>query len=119
MQYAPGFAIQQMPVLLDKLFPVGLCCLRLIDQKQPEWNSRTHFFRFAAHLMRQILVDYARARNAAKRGGGLEQVTLTDLAAGIPERSVDLLALDEALNRLAALDERRALVLEAGGDQAD
>jgi len=86
--------------------------LRLIDQGQPQWDSRTHFFRFAAHLMRQILVDYARTRNAEKRGGGCRHLTLTRVNAASPGRSIDLLALDEALERLAGFDERRARVLE-------
>src|SRR6188474_3200414 len=51
--------------------------LRLVDQGQPAWRGRTEFFRFSAHLMRQILVDHARARNSAKRGAGLQQVTIT------------------------------------------
>jgi RNA polymerase sigma-70 factor, ECF subfamily len=86
--------------------------LRLVDQKQPDWSGRTQFFRFAARLMRQILVDYARSRNAEKRGGGSTRITLTDLNARTSERSVDLFALDEALNRMAAFDERRSRVLE-------
>jgi RNA polymerase sigma-70 factor (ECF subfamily) len=86
--------------------------LRLVNQGQPDWDSRTHFFRFAAHIMRQILVDYARARNSAKRGGGCEHLTLTEVSTGNAGRSVDLLALDEALDRLTVLDERRARVLE-------
>jgi len=86
--------------------------LRLVEQGQPEWRSRTQFFRFSAHLMRQVLVDHARARNSLKRGAGLERVTLTGVAVATPERAVDLLALDQALDRLAAFDERRARVLE-------
>src|SRR5919201_3562762 len=74
--------------------------LRLIDQKQPEWQSRSHFFRFAAHLMRQILVDHARTRNAQKRDGG-EQVPLDRAEAVEPGRHADLIALDQALNQLA------------------
>ena len=86
--------------------------LRLIEQGQPGWRSRTQFFRFSAHLMRQILVDHARARNAAKRGAGLRQVTLTGVDVAGSPRPVDLLDLDQALDRLAAFDERRARVLE-------
>src|SRR5688572_32126103 len=86
--------------------------VRLIEQGQPEWRSRTQFFRFSAHLMRQILVDHARARNAAKRGAGLQRVTLTGIDVATVERAVDLLALDQGLERLAAFDERRAHVLE-------
>jgi RNA polymerase sigma factor (TIGR02999 family) len=86
--------------------------LRLVSHKQPDWDSRSHFFGFAARLMRQILIDHARGRLTAKRGGGMHEITLTDLNVGVPERRVDLLALDEALSRLAELDERRARVLE-------
>jgi RNA polymerase sigma factor (TIGR02999 family) len=86
--------------------------LRLIDQSQPEWRGRSHFFSFAAHLMRQILVDYARARGAGKRGADFQRVTLTGAEAAAPERNIDLVALDEALDRLSAFDERRARVLE-------
>jgi RNA polymerase sigma-70 factor (ECF subfamily) len=86
--------------------------LRLIGQGQPEWSSRSHFYRFSAHLMRQILVDHARTKNAVKRGGGFQKVTLTDANAAAPECAVDLLALNQALDRLAAFDERRARVVE-------
>jgi RNA polymerase sigma-70 factor, ECF subfamily len=86
--------------------------LRLVDQGQPAWSSRTQFFRFSAHLMRQILVDHARGRNSAKRGAGLQQVTITSAEVATPHRNIDLLALDQALDRLAAFDERRARVLE-------
>src|SRR4026207_1814217 len=74
--------------------------LRLIDQGQPEWRSRSHFFRFSAHLMRPILVDHARAHNAFKRGSGFQQVTLTDANVGQAGPGLDLLALNQALDRL-------------------
>jgi RNA polymerase sigma factor (TIGR02999 family) len=86
--------------------------LRLIGQGQPEWRGRSHFFSFAAHLMRQILVDHARARNANKRGAGLQKITLSRADAPAAERGVDLLALNEALDRLADVDQRRAHILE-------
>src|SRR5262245_3184393 len=86
--------------------------LRLIDQGQPEWRGRSHFFSFAAHLMRQILVDHARSRNAEKRGAGLKLVTLARADAAAPQRDIDLVALEQALDRLAAFDSRRARVLE-------
>ena len=86
--------------------------LRLVDQGQPAWRSRTQFFRFSAHLMRQILVDHARSRNAAKRGAGFQQVTLSAAENFAPRPGIDLLSLDEALGRLAAFDERRARVVE-------
>src|SRR5262245_17696196 len=86
--------------------------LRLVDQGQPAWRSRTQFFRFSAHLMRQILVDHARTRRAAKRGAGFQPVSLSAVDVAAPQRSIDLLALDEALGRLGAFDERRSRVLE-------
>ena len=86
--------------------------LRLIDQGQPEWKSRSHFFSFAAHLMRQILVDHARAHHAAKRGGSGQQVPLDEVQALAPERDPEVLALDEALTRMEQFDERKARVLE-------
>src|SRR5262245_33337672 len=85
--------------------------LRLVDQKQPEWESRSHFFRFAAHLMRQILVDHARTRNAQKRAAP-ERVPIEEAEMAGGERPADLMALDEALTRLASFDERKAQVIE-------
>jgi RNA polymerase sigma factor (TIGR02999 family) len=85
--------------------------LRLVDQKQPEWESRSQFFRFAAHLMRQILVDHARTRKAQKRPGG-EKVALEQAAVMGRERPADLMALDEALTQLEELDQRKAHIIE-------
>ncbi len=87
--------------------------LRLINQRDVEWQNRAHFFGICAQLMRRILVDHARERQAEKRGGaGVVRVTLDERVAAVDEREVDLLALDEALTRLAALDERQARVVE-------
>jgi len=86
--------------------------LRLVDQRQPEWQSRSHFFRFAAHLMRQILVDHARARCAHKRGADAQRVPLEDADLFGAEAPVDLMALDEALTRLASVDERKVQIIE-------
>jgi RNA polymerase sigma-70 factor, ECF subfamily len=86
--------------------------LRLIDASQVKWQDRAHFFAVAAHFMRRILVDFARSRNYQKRGGGAQQVSLDDALAIAPERGADLLALDEALTRLQALNERQAQVVE-------
>jgi len=86
--------------------------LRLMSQHLPDWKSRSHFFGVAAQLMRQILVDRARAHQAEKRGGGRRQVSLEDTANFAPERSRDLIALDDALNGLAALDPRKSKVVE-------
>lgn len=74
------------------------------------WKGRVHFLAVAAQTMRRVLVDHARARGRAKRGGGDAAVTLDDVAA--PARPDDVLALDEALARLSALDERKARVVE-------
>lgn len=81
--------------------------LRLVDQKEARWQNRTHFFAVAARAMRQILVDYARARHAAKRGGEAAVVSLDEAAAPSDERAAELLALDDALESLAAIDRRK------------
>ena len=89
--------------------------LRLIDQRRVQWRSRAHFFGVAAQLMRRILVDHARGRLAAKRGGGARQITLgdADASAEAPNESgVDVLALHEALERLAVLDPGQARIVE-------
>lgn len=86
--------------------------IRLVDSKSVDWQSRAHFFGIAARAMRQILVDHARERAAAKRGGGLRQVTLDSrvIAPGVNE--LDLLHLDRILARLSEMDERMARVVE-------
>jgi RNA polymerase sigma factor (TIGR02999 family) len=87
--------------------------LRLLDQSQPvEWESRAHFYGIAARVMRLILVDHARAHHAAKRGGAGDPITLDDCMAVSPNRAPDVLEMDEALDRLAAVDERKAKVIE-------
>lgn len=87
--------------------------IRLVDQHDVRWASRGHFFAIAAQAMRRVLVDHARGHVAAKRGGGAERVTLSGVAAAGAERpDVDVLWLNEALERLARLDERQARVVE-------
>jgi RNA polymerase sigma-70 factor, ECF subfamily len=86
--------------------------MRLQGHEGFHWPSRAHFFAFAAHLIRRILVDHARNRNRAKRGGGWERVTLAEAADLSLCRSPDLLALDEALSSLEAIDPRKAAVVE-------
>ena len=87
--------------------------LRLLDQSQPiQWENRAHFFGIAAKLMRMILVDHERARCAAKRGGYADAVTLDDCMAVFPGRAANVLEIDEALDRLAEFDERKAKVIE-------
>jgi RNA polymerase sigma factor (TIGR02999 family) len=87
--------------------------LRLVDHSAVEWNGRAHFFGVASKAMRSILVDHARARNAAKRGGAARTIALDD-AGGLagPQASVDVLALHEALGRLAELDSRKSELVE-------
>jgi RNA polymerase sigma factor (TIGR02999 family) len=86
--------------------------LRLVDQKSPEWKSRAHFFGVAAHLMRQILVDHARGRLSAKRGGGIQKLSLDDVMVYSEDHSADMLVLDDALRKLAEIDERKCRIIE-------
>ena len=87
--------------------------LKLIDQRDVNWQNRAHFFGIAAQAMRRILVDHARARHRNKRGGDAENLPLeaADFATS-GDGSVDLIELDEALTRLALLDERQARIVE-------
>jgi RNA polymerase sigma factor (TIGR02999 family) len=86
--------------------------LRLVGLDRMSLQNRTHFFAMAARLMREILVDHARRRNALKRGGGGTLLNLEDLAAGAASTIVDMLALDEALDDLTSLDQRLCRVVE-------
>ena len=86
--------------------------LRLIDAHGVRWQNRAHFFAVSAQIMRRILVDFARAKQNLKRGGGARQVTLDEGLVITPESGADLLALDEALDRLAVLSPRQAQVVE-------
>jgi RNA polymerase sigma factor (TIGR02999 family) len=86
--------------------------LRLVDSRGMAWQDRAHFFGIASRLMRQILVEHARRRMSGKRGGGARQVTLEEWVAVEHPRAVDVLALEEALGRLAAIDARKAPVVE-------
>src|SRR5258708_4156232 len=81
--------------------------LRLVDETQ-HWNGRRHFFAAAGEAMRRILVERARARDSLKRGGGRDRLDLEDLTVATPERPDDLLALGEALTRLAAVEPQAA-----------
>jgi RNA polymerase sigma factor (TIGR02999 family) len=85
--------------------------VRLVDQSLPSFNSRTHFFGVAARIMRQVLVDFARAHRAEKRGSG-RKTPLDEAIRLTTEPSVDLLELHDALDRLAAFDARKAKVIE-------
>jgi len=86
--------------------------LRLVDQKNVHWQNRQHFFGVAAQVMRRILVDYARGHKADKRGSGVPKISLEEAIAVSKERSAELLALDEALTRLAAVDPQQARLIE-------
>ncbi len=87
--------------------------LKLIDQRGVNWQNRAHFFGISAQAMRRILVDYARGKHRAKRGGIGEDLPLEEAALVVSEeRSVDLVALDEALTRLAKFDEQQARIVE-------
>ncbi|HLH52742.1 MAG TPA: sigma-70 family RNA polymerase sigma factor [Verrucomicrobiae bacterium] len=86
--------------------------LRLIQRQQPQWENRAHFFGVAAQVMRHILVDHARNRRAAKRGAGAPRLELTPDIALPREREIDVVALDDALNQLAALDSQQSRVVE-------
>jgi RNA polymerase sigma factor (TIGR02999 family) len=86
--------------------------LRLVNLKEIDWQSRSHFFAISATVMRRILVDHARARGAAKRGEGWSLVDVDEAVVPSPARPAEVLALDEALNRLAVLDPRQSKIVE-------
>lgn len=86
--------------------------LKLIDQRQVQWQNRAHFFGIAAQAMRRILVDHARSRQTGKRGSGGVRITLDENLAVSDERAADLLALDDALNALAELDPQKSRIVE-------
>lgn len=85
--------------------------LRLIDQKNVQWQNRAHFFGVAAQLMRRILVDHARSRSRVKRGGGAQMVSLADQA-GVSKEAEEVIALDDALTNLAEMDPRKSQIVE-------
>ena len=86
--------------------------LRMVDFRKVQWQNRAHFFAVSAQLMRRILVDFARSRNYQKRGGGRRKVSLDEALEVSPEQDADLVLLDEALNALAVLDDRKRRVVE-------
>ena len=96
----------QTTALLDDAY------LQLSEKGHVQWENRAHFFAVAAQIMRRIMVDHARQRHALKRGGGAIRVTLDECAAVTQTRADELLALDEALEKLAAADQRKARVVE-------
>jgi RNA polymerase sigma-70 factor (ECF subfamily) len=86
--------------------------LRLVNSKEARYQDRAHFFAMAAKIMRHILTDYARRRQRSKRGGGVEMLPLNEALVFSPERSADLIALDQALTKLQAVDRRKVQVIE-------
>lgn len=86
--------------------------LKLIDQRQVRWENRSHFFALASQLMRRILLDHARSQNRAKRGGDAVHVGLDEVTVISPQKSETLIALDEALTRLAEFDPRKSKIVE-------
>jgi RNA polymerase sigma factor (TIGR02999 family) len=96
----------QTTALLGELY------LKLMGQRQLQWENRAHFYGSAARIMRRILVDHARIRDAAKRGGGAAAISLDDLTEIGRERDRELIALDEALAALARVDERQSRIVE-------
>jgi len=101
----PGHTLQPIALIHEAY-------LRLIDQVNPEWENRSHFFGVAARLMRQILVELARANATSKRGGRVARVSLDEALNYSRERAAELIALDDALSGLAAFDERKCRVIE-------
>ena len=102
---SPGHTLQTSG-LVNETF------LRLIDQRDVQWRNRAHFFGIAAQMMRRILVDYARRRRYAKRGGGATEIPLDEARVISNELSAEVVALDEALDRLSVLDQRKSQIVE-------
>jgi RNA polymerase sigma factor (TIGR02999 family) len=86
--------------------------VRLVDQRNVQWQNRAHFFGIAAQMMRRILVDHARGKRRAKRGGSDVKISLADANIPVKEQDLDVVALDEALTRLAEIDEQQSRVVE-------
>lgn len=86
--------------------------LRLVDRTQSDWQDQAHFFRLAATIMRQVMVDHARAKLSAKRGGHAIRIEFNDAVEYSDDKALSLVALDDALKELAAVDERKARTLE-------
>jgi RNA polymerase sigma factor (TIGR02999 family) len=101
----PGLSLQTTDLIHEAY-------LRLVDQQHIEWQNRLHFFAISARVMRHILVDHARSRQAAKRGGSNIRLPLEETLVVLPGPNLDLVALDEALNRLAEIDPQQSQVVE-------
>ena len=110
---AGNFMRRQRPgITLQASALVNEAFLRLVDSDQVNWQGRTHFFAVSAQLMRRVLVDAARRRNSQKRGGDRMRITLDDRAQISDDDDTDLVALDEALTRLAQLNPRHSRIVE-------
>ena len=103
---------ERRDVTLQTTALVNEAYLRLIDAGNVQWKDRAHFFAISARIMRRILVDYARSRNRLRRGGVAQLVGLEEAAEVSVERAPDLVALDDALDMLAKIDERKSRVVE-------
>src|SRR5205085_7146370 len=104
-QERPGHTLQTTAL-------VNEAYMKLVNQKEVRWQNRAHFFGIAARIMRRILLNHARDQKRLKRGGDARQVSLSDAVVMSTEQSAELLALDEALDRLADIDERKSRVVE-------
>ena len=102
---SPGHTLQTTALIHEAY-------LKLVGQKEPRWQNRAHFFGVAAQAMRHILVDYARARHAAKRGGQAHAVSLDEAAIVTTEQTAEMVALDDALKALAEVAPRQSQVVE-------
>jgi RNA polymerase sigma factor (TIGR02999 family) len=97
---------------LDATAVVHEAFVRLVDQRNTDWNDRLRFFAIASRIIRRVLIDHARAKQADKRGGDCTRLRIDDHDPGVPPRGVDLIALDEALEELARLDDLQSRVVE-------
>jgi len=101
----PGHTLQPT-ILVHEVF------LRLVSTDKAEWKGREHFLAVAAKAMRRLLINHARDRRTQKRGGGWERITLDEALADVETKTIDVLELDETMNRLAALSPRQAQIVE-------
>lgn len=106
MRKENGYHTLQTTALINEAY------LKLIDQRGVRWQNRAHFFALSATLMRRILINHARDRHAEKRGGRAEHVDIADVEVLTPEKSLDFLALDEALEKLAKFDKTKSQIVE-------
>ena len=102
---SPGHTLQTTAL-------VNEAYLKLVDQKSVKWQNRAHFFAIASQIMRRILLDHARSRGRTKRGGEVIHLNLEDVAVMSPQKTNELLALDEALSRLASFDAKKSRIVE-------